>query len=204
MRVLFAEQARDEVRSARGWYRKRNGLAARRFIVEVSNAVAALASTPQVAPEIEAGIRRLLLDKFPYALLYSIEPDHILVLAVAHLKRHPEYWRRQFCCPTRIILAWCVGMGVSVERVRPLATLRSSFDLDGGSPRDHGQACDEDSWLPRWAAHRCGVVRLRRARHRVARRRVVRQSALRCLRQPVAELLRVLVANACPNDIGSG
>jgi len=30
--------------------------------------------------------------KFPYSIIYTIEPDHIRILAVAHSKRKPEYW----------------------------------------------------------------------------------------------------------------
>ncbi len=42
---------------------------------------------------IERGeIRRCLLHKFPYKILYSIEPDHIFVIAIAHQHRKPYYW----------------------------------------------------------------------------------------------------------------
>jgi toxin ParE2 len=37
-------------------------------------------------------IRKCLLHKFPYKLLYSIEKDHIIIIAVAHQHRKPEYW----------------------------------------------------------------------------------------------------------------
>jgi hypothetical protein len=46
-----------------------------------------------LAWSVERGeIRKCLLHKFPYKLLYSIEADHILILAVAHQHREPEYW----------------------------------------------------------------------------------------------------------------
>lgn len=37
-------------------------------------------------------IRRLILSRFPYKLLYSVEADHIYVIAVAHQHREPNYW----------------------------------------------------------------------------------------------------------------
>jgi len=37
-------------------------------------------------------IRKCLLHRFPYKLLYSIEQDHIFIIAVAHLHRRPDYW----------------------------------------------------------------------------------------------------------------
>lgn len=41
---------------------------------------------------LHAPFRRCLLQKFPYAIIYSIEPDHIHIIAVAHTKRKPGYW----------------------------------------------------------------------------------------------------------------
>jgi len=43
--------------------------------------------------EIEPGVRRVLLHKFPYALLYTVESNRVVVLVVKHHKRHPDYWR---------------------------------------------------------------------------------------------------------------
>lgn len=34
----------------------------------------------------------MILSRFPYKLLYAIEPDHIYIIAVAHLHRAPDYW----------------------------------------------------------------------------------------------------------------
>ena len=31
--------------------------------------------------------------RFPFALLYKISGDEVVILAVMHLKRHPSYWR---------------------------------------------------------------------------------------------------------------
>ena len=39
------------------------------------------------------GLRRVLLRKFPYAVIYTVRPDHTLVLAVMRCSQHPDYWR---------------------------------------------------------------------------------------------------------------
>jgi plasmid stabilization system protein ParE len=52
-----------------------------------------IAEAPEQGPEIEPGIRRMLLQRFPYGLLYAVEPERILVLTVMHLRRCPGYWR---------------------------------------------------------------------------------------------------------------
>lgn len=43
----------------------------------------------------EDDIRRFLVRRFPYGILYTIEADHILILAIMHLSREPGYWRHR-------------------------------------------------------------------------------------------------------------
>ena len=47
---------------------------------------------PESWPIVLDDIRRRLIRRFPYSLLYRIDPDEIVVLAVMHQKRHPSYW----------------------------------------------------------------------------------------------------------------
>jgi len=53
---------------------------------ELDNAVAWY--NDQIEPE----IRRCLIARFPYGLIYGIDGDTIVVVAVAHLHRRPRYW----------------------------------------------------------------------------------------------------------------
>ncbi|MDO8094347.1 MAG: hypothetical protein Q6360_12795 [Candidatus Brocadiales bacterium] len=43
-------------------------------------------------PEIEPNLRRCLLSRFPYGLIYGVDADAIIVVAVSHLHREPRYW----------------------------------------------------------------------------------------------------------------
>ncbi|MDE2389240.1 MAG: type II toxin-antitoxin system RelE/ParE family toxin [Betaproteobacteria bacterium] len=46
-----------------------------------------------LAAQIERGdIRRMMLSRFPYKLLYSVEMERIYIIALAHLHRAPDYW----------------------------------------------------------------------------------------------------------------
>lgn len=59
---------------------------------EVKKAALQVAEYPK-AWAIERGeVRKCLLHKFPYKVMYSVEEDHILVIAVAHQHRKPDYW----------------------------------------------------------------------------------------------------------------
>lgn len=91
--IAFATEAELEAREAFLWYEARNPRSANRFEAQVVAALDRIAEAPEQGPEIEPGIRRMLLHRFPYALLYAIESDRILVLAVMHLRRRPGYWR---------------------------------------------------------------------------------------------------------------
>ena len=64
---------------------------------EVGHALDAIAEHPMTWPlwpgirEL-SGVRRLLLARFPLALAYVAEGDDVVVLAIAHLRRRPQYW----------------------------------------------------------------------------------------------------------------
>ena len=50
---------------------------------------------PTMWPEIEADVRRCLVHRFPYGVLFSMEPHGIFILAVMHLHRDPDYWKHR-------------------------------------------------------------------------------------------------------------
>ena len=63
-----------------------------RFRKDIQQALRRLRRWPLAAPVERGDIRRLILSRFPYKLLYSVEADRIYVIAVAHLHRAPDYW----------------------------------------------------------------------------------------------------------------
>ena len=94
-RLRIEERAEAEARSALLWYLARNPRAAERFQVAVEECIDAITEAPELFPEMEPGIRRrLVLHRFPYAVLYRIMGDEVQVVAVMHLHRRPGYWRR--------------------------------------------------------------------------------------------------------------
>jgi len=64
-----------------------------RFLSAVETAVAHIREYPEASPLIIQDIRRKVLKRFPYSILYSIKPDRIRILAVANQRRRPLYWR---------------------------------------------------------------------------------------------------------------
>jgi len=65
------------------------------FAVEVYSSIERTMSFPKAWPVLEGDIRRCLVRRFPYGVLYSEEKDGIFIVAVMHLHRDPEYWKRR-------------------------------------------------------------------------------------------------------------
>lgn len=92
MRVIFSKYAKQELEDAVHYYELEYLGLGKRFKEEVRRATLRIAEYPE-AWSIERGeVRKCLLHKFSYKLLYSIEADHIFVIAVGHQHRKPDYW----------------------------------------------------------------------------------------------------------------
>jgi hypothetical protein len=63
-----------------------------RFKEEVRKAATRVSERPELYTIEQGEIRKCLLHKFPYKLLFSIEPEHVFIIAVAHQHRKPDYW----------------------------------------------------------------------------------------------------------------
>ena len=92
-RVDLTPEARREIDDAFEWYLERSVQAAEAFLREATKAFALIAGSPAIWPRFEAGTRRYVLRKFPYSIIYREIPDGIEVVAMAHHKRRPRYWR---------------------------------------------------------------------------------------------------------------
>ena len=93
--LLFHREAEEEIESARDWYAQQSLVAARAFLKEIETSVEQVMKAPEMWPLYEDDIRRYVFRRFPYSLLYRVESSRILVLAVAHAKRRPGYWRER-------------------------------------------------------------------------------------------------------------
>jgi toxin ParE1/3/4 len=63
------------------------------FIDEVQRTIKKISEFPEAAPIIRGQIRQKLIAKFPYSVIYSVHLDGIRILAFAHQKRRPFYWK---------------------------------------------------------------------------------------------------------------
>jgi len=66
-----------------------------RFIAEIERIVEVLCDQPHIGQSVGEELRRIILARFPYSLIYSIESERIWVIAVAHHRRRPGYWQER-------------------------------------------------------------------------------------------------------------
>jgi toxin ParE1/3/4 len=92
-RAELVREADDDLIDAAAFYEaQRTGLA-RRFLTAVERVIAHAAEHPLTGTPLGGAIRRYLVPGFPYAVIYEADREPVRVLAVAHLRRHPDFWR---------------------------------------------------------------------------------------------------------------
>jgi plasmid stabilization system protein ParE len=92
MRIIFTRYAKQELEDAVYYYELEYSGLGKKFKEEVKKAIVRIAEYPRAWSVERGDVRRCLLHRFPYKIMYSIEKDHILIIAVAHQHRKPDYW----------------------------------------------------------------------------------------------------------------
>lgn len=82
-----------DAREAYAWYLERSENAAQAFMAELQSALDQVAAAPQRWPGWLHDTHRALLRRFPFFVVYRIQDTAIWVVAVAHARRRPDYWR---------------------------------------------------------------------------------------------------------------
>jgi len=91
--VEILPEAEAEIRQAFLWYFERSPIAADAFRTETIRIIDRLSVDALMWPEGEDAVRRHVLRHFPYTVIYEIHGNTVTVLAVAHQRRKPGYWR---------------------------------------------------------------------------------------------------------------
>ncbi len=92
MKIVFSEIAEDELADAIRFYELEFPGLGLRFKKEVKKALIRIREYPLAWPIEKGEILRYIMHKFPYKILFSIENELILIIAIAHLHRKPNYW----------------------------------------------------------------------------------------------------------------
>ena len=99
MRIIFDKLAKEELDESIEYYEIEVKGLGRKLREEIKRALRIIKEMPQIGSFESEDIRRYILHKFPYKILYSIEENYIYVLAIAHMHREPRYWNRISIAP---------------------------------------------------------------------------------------------------------
>jgi plasmid stabilization system protein ParE len=92
---FFHPAAIEEAESAARWYRERSLLAATRFVDELNQVIDKIVEAPQRWPRGTRGTRKVKLPCFPFLVIYREAEGVVHILAVAHGRRRPGYWKNR-------------------------------------------------------------------------------------------------------------
>jgi toxin ParE1/3/4 len=90
--IVFLVPAEEEMLEAAEYYESQRRGLGRTFLAEVQRTVDRIVENPRLGQAVRQGIRRRLLRRFPFGILYQVDPEEIVIIAVMHLRRRPGYW----------------------------------------------------------------------------------------------------------------
>ncbi len=90
--VRFLRPAEVEMLDAAKYYELQATGLGDDFLDKIDAAIQDIGANPERWPIVRANVRRRLVHRFPYALLYRVDPNEIVIQATMHLHRRPDYW----------------------------------------------------------------------------------------------------------------
>jgi plasmid stabilization system protein ParE len=93
--LLVRPEAQVDLAETRKWYEEQATGLGRQFVEMVDDTLVSITKNPLVYPAVRKVVRRALTRRFPYGVLYLVEADTVVVLAILHQARDPEIWSRR-------------------------------------------------------------------------------------------------------------
>jgi len=95
MRIEFLDPAKQEFAEAIAFYNEQSEGLGFRFALEIKRILSRILQHPNAWSPISKRTRRCRTDRFPYGVIYQVRKDSILIVAISHLHRHPDYWKQR-------------------------------------------------------------------------------------------------------------
>ena len=93
--LFLHPDARMDALDAYDWYCQRSQQAANAFQEELREGGRAIEHSPELWPRYLSGTRRSVMKRFPFVVVYRVTRERIEIVAVAHGRRKPGYWKRR-------------------------------------------------------------------------------------------------------------
>lgn len=91
--IEFHPEAIKELDDSAEWYMQRSQLAAKGFALAVDVALKKISDNPDRFPTLGRRFRACNLEHYPFQIVFQLGGDRLVIVAVAHAKRRPGYWR---------------------------------------------------------------------------------------------------------------
>ena len=97
MKIRLHVEASSEIEAAATWYDAEQEGLGEELLDELARGLSTICASPTTWPVVRrsAGLRRFVLARFPYTIIYACTEDELRVYALAHQKRRPGYWRKR-------------------------------------------------------------------------------------------------------------
>ncbi len=92
MNIRFLKPVQYEIDDAYEWYEAQSRGLGIKFLDDLDRVIRRIKAFPLSCVEIDEGLWRCLFSRFPYGIIYGIDSETVIVVAVAHLHRKPRYW----------------------------------------------------------------------------------------------------------------
>lgn len=91
--IEFHPGAQADYDESLDWYAARSALAARTFADAVDKSLRRIQRNPEQFPAVDGLHRETTLRRFPFRIVFRLTDEQVVIVALAHAKRRPEYWR---------------------------------------------------------------------------------------------------------------
>jgi plasmid stabilization system protein ParE len=91
-RLLLSREARQDVREAKAWFRKKSRAAEAKFVRSLEGYLERIETAPFLYPFIYQSVQRVVMDDFSYSILYEVDRDRVRIFALVHHRQDPDDW----------------------------------------------------------------------------------------------------------------
>jgi len=88
----FHPEVTNDIKGSYLWYEDKLQGLGDRFLNELEDGYTAIQNFPDTWANFQYGFKRYILNKFPFSILYKVTDEKIVVVAVMHNSRRPNYW----------------------------------------------------------------------------------------------------------------
>ena len=91
--IIFHPDARDELFSAITYYNEQSPGLGTEFLEEIKKSVNKIQENPTRWKLLKKQVRQYIVQRFPFSIFYISTPEQVYIVAIAHNKRKPYYWK---------------------------------------------------------------------------------------------------------------